>query len=63
MNLKLTYFSTAMIISALILVFGSIAGAALNDEEPFFLSILGIILFVNVASFLLSRRAENKKNK
>lgn len=52
-----------MIISGILLFFGLFAGSALHDPQPFFLSIFGIILFVNVVSFLLSRSAEKNKNK
>ncbi len=63
MNPKLTYFSGAIVISVLILVLGWIVGSTLHDPKSFFLSIFGIILFVNVTSFFLSRQSASRKDK
>jgi hypothetical protein len=61
MNPKLTHFSTAMILSVIIFLLALLVSSDLNDPQPFYLSTLGIILFVNVTSYLLSRRNEKEK--
>jgi Kef-type K+ transport system membrane component KefB len=61
MNPKLTYFSSAMIVSVIILILALVFSSSLHNPQPFWLSTLGAIFLLNVTSYLLGRR--NEKNK
>ncbi len=63
MNPKLTYFSTAIILSLFILVLAMFAGSALKEPQLFWLGTVAVIFCVNLVCYMLSRRAAKKKAK
>ncbi|HSE35039.1 MAG TPA: hypothetical protein VLB83_02865 [Candidatus Paceibacterota bacterium] len=58
MNLKLSYFSTAIVTSVIIFALTFLASADLEDPEMLHHSALGVVFVVNVVCYFLSRRSE-----
>jgi len=62
MNPKLSYFSTAIILSAIVLVLTLLASVDLHDAQTAWLIALGIILLINVTCYVLSYLERRNKS-
>lgn len=61
MNLKVSDFAAACIISVIILFLASIMSANLHDNKPFWLGTFGVVLLINIIFYIRGNHDKKKK--